>query len=158
MKQPGYTAAVTGMYRKYLDILLSSDMTYQVNDRDRQYLLDIFSRGGSCQGYYKQHNGPSMMAFTNEKKTNGIPENLPRKKEPISGTLVLYPECPAFLELSCHDIHVTFSTGEVQFAREHPMSEDRIRKQMDKLGNTEFEWDELDIQMGEQIFFRSNIK
>lgn len=102
--------------------------------------------------YYKQHNGPSMMAFTNEKKTNGIPENLPRKKEPISGTLVLYPECPAFLELSCHDIHVTFSTGEVQFAREHPMSEDRIRKQMDKLGNTEFEWDELDIQMGEQIF------
>ena len=43
MKQPGYTAAVTGMYRKYLDILLSSDMTYQVNDRDRQYLLDIFS-------------------------------------------------------------------------------------------------------------------
>lgn len=32
------------------------------------------------------------------------------------------------------------------------MSEDRIRKQMDKLGNTEFEWDELDIQMGEQIF------
>lgn len=152
MKQPGYTAAVTGMYRKYLDILLSSDMTYQVNDRDRQYLLDIFSRGGSCQGYYKQHNGPSMMAFTNEKKTNGIPENLPRKKEPISGTLVLYPECPAFLELSCHDIHVTFSTGEVQFAREHPMSEDRIRKQMDKLGNTEFEWDELDIQMGEQIF------
>lgn len=92
------------------------------------------------------------MAFTNEKKTNGIPENLPRKKEPISGTLVLYPECPAFLELSCHDIHVTSSTGEVQFAREHPMSEDRIRKQMDKLGNTEFEWDELDIQMGEQIF------
>lgn len=80
MKQPGNTAAVTGMYRKYLDILLSSDMTYQVNDRDRQYLLDIFSRGGSCQGYYKQHNGPSMMAFTNEKKTNGIPENLPRKK------------------------------------------------------------------------------
>ena len=66
--------------------------------------------------------------------------------------LVLYPECPAFLELSCHDIHVTSSTGEVQFAREHPMSEDRIRKQMDKLGNTEFEWDELDIQMGEQIF------
>ncbi|MDE8682605.1 DUF3656 domain-containing protein, partial [Blautia schinkii] len=45
-------------------------------------------------------------------------------------------------------MHVTFSTGEVQFAREHPMSEDRIRKQIDKLGNTEFEWDELDIQMG----------
>ena len=152
MKQPGYTAAVTGIYRKYLDILLNSDIPYQVSDCDRQYLLDIFSRGGSCQGYYKQHNGPSMMAFTNNKKTNGIPENLPCRKEKISGSLVLYPESPAFLEISCRDIHVTVSAGEVQFAREHPMSEERIRKQMDKLGNTEFEWDDLDIQMGEHIF------
>lgn len=152
MKQPGYTAAVTGMYRKYLDILLNSDASYQVSDRDRQYLLDIFSRGGSCQGYYKQHNSPSMMAFTNDKKTNGIPENLPHRKEKISGSLILYPESPAFLEISCRGIHAAVSAGEVQFAREQPMSEDRIRKQMDKLGNTEFEWNDLDIQMGDHIF------
>ena len=152
MKQPGYTAAVTGMYRKYLDILLNSDEPYEVSSRDRQYLLDIFSRGGSCQGYYKQHNGPSMMAFTNDKKTNGIPESLPHRKEKISGSLILYPESPAFLDVSCHDIHATVSAGEVQFAREQPMSEERIRKQMDKLGNTEFEWANLDIQMGDHIF------
>lgn len=152
MKQPGYTAAVTGMYRKYLDILLNSDRPYAVTDHDRQYLLDIFSRGGSCQGYYRQHNGPSMMAFTNNKKTNGIPENLPQKKEPVSGSLILYPESPAFLEISCRNTHVTVSAGEVQFAKEQPMSEERIRKQMDKLGNTEFVWDNLDIQMGEHIF------
>ena len=54
MKQPGYTAAVTGMYRKYLDILLNTSDPYHVTDQDRQYLLDIFSRGGSCQGYYRQ--------------------------------------------------------------------------------------------------------
>ena len=152
MKQPGYTAAVTGMYRKYLDILLNSDGPYQVSDSDRQYLLGIFSRGGSCQGYYKQQNGPSMMAFTNEKKTTGIPENLPHIKEKISGSLILYPESPAFLEVSCRDTHVTVSAGEVQFAKDQPMAEERIRKQMDRLGNTEFEWDSLDIQMGERIF------
>ncbi len=152
MKQPGYTAAVTGMYRKYLDILLNSDRPYEVSNRDRQYLLDIFSRGGSCQGYYKQHNGPSMMAFTNNKKTNGIPENLPHKKEKISGSLILYPESPAFFDVSCQDIHATVSSGEVQFAKEQPMSEERIRKQIDRLGNTEFEWGDLDIQMGEHIF------
>lgn len=44
------------------------------------------------------------------------------------------------------------SDGEVQFAKEHPMSEERIRKQMEKLGNTEFEWEELDIQMDGNIF------
>ena len=152
MKQPGYTAAVTGMYRKYLDILLNSDRPYQVSDTDRQYLLGIFSRGGSCQGYYKQHNGPSMMAFTNEKKTNGIPEVLPHTREKISGSLILYPDSPAFLEVSCRDTHVTISAGEVQFAKDQPMTEDRIRKQMDKLGNTEFEWDDLDIQMDDHIF------
>ena len=152
MKQPGYTAAVTGMYRKYLDILLNSDKPYQVSDSDRQYLLDIFSRGGSCQGYYRQHNGPSMMAFTNDKKTKGLPENLPFKKEQISGSLILYPGSPAFLEISCRNVHAAVSAGEVQFAREQPMSEERIRKQMDRLGTTEFEWKDLDIQMDEHIF------
>lgn len=73
MKQPGYTAAVTGMYRKYLDILLNNSEPYHITDQDRQYLLDIFSRGGSCQGYYRQSNGPSMMAFTNDKKSKGLP-------------------------------------------------------------------------------------
>ena len=152
MKQPGYTAAVTGMYRKYLDILLNSDKPYQVSDSDRQYLLDIFSRGGSCQVYYRQHNGPSMMAFTNDKKTKGLPENLPFKKEQISGSLILYPGSPAFLEISCRNVHAAVSAGEVQFAREQPMSEERIRKQMNRLGTTEFEWKDLDIQMDEHIF------
>ena len=32
------------------------------------------------------------------------------------------------------------------------MSEERIRKQMEKLGNTEFEWESLDIQMDGNIF------
>lgn len=152
MKQPGYTAAVTGMYRKYLDILLNSEEPYHVSAADRQYLLDIFSRGGSCQGYYKQHNGPDMMAFTNDKKSNFLPDLPSHKKEGITGTLILYPDSPAFLEVSCRDIRITASEGEVQFALEHPMSEERILKQMDKLGNTEFQWDSLDIQMGEHIF------
>ncbi|MBU5481936.1 U32 family peptidase [Blautia sp. MSJ-19] len=152
MKQPGYTAAVTGMYRKYLDILLNSDKPYHVADRDRQDLLRIFSRGGSCPGYYQQHNGSSMMAFSNEKKTSGLPEKLPSKKESISGFLFLYPQSPAFLEVSCRGIQVTVSAGEVQFAKEQPMAEERVRKQMEKLGNTEFEWKELNIQMGDHIF------
>ena len=77
MKQPGYTAGVTGMYRKYLDILLENRQNYQVTDKDRKYLLDIFNRGGSCTGYYKQHNGPSMMAFSNEKNLRNVRRRSP---------------------------------------------------------------------------------
>ena len=152
MKQPGYTAGVTGMYRKYLDILLNDRENYRVTEKDRRYLLSIFNRGGSCTGYYKQHNGPSMMAFSNEKKTGGVSGELTKCKEKISGNLMLYPESPAILQISCGDRQVVVSDGEVQFAKEHPMSEERIRKQMDKLGNTEFEWETLDIQMNGNIF------
>ena len=152
MKQPGYTAGVTGMYRKYLDILLENRQDYHVTDKDRKYLLDIFNRGGSCTGYYKQHNGPSMMAFSNEKKTSGVSGELIKCKEKISGSLMLYPGSPAILQVSCGDRQVVVSDGEVQFAREHPMAEERIRKQMEKLGNTEFEWESLEIQMDGNIF------
>ena len=65
---------------------------------------------------------------------------------------MLYPESLAILQVSCRDRQVVVSDGEVQFAKEHPMSEERIRKQMEKLGNTEFEWEELDIQMDGNIF------
>ena len=152
MKQPGYTAGVTGMYRKYLDILLSNRENYQVTEKDRKYLLDIFNRGGSCTGYYKQHNGPSMMAFSNEKKTGGVSGELMKCREKITGTLMLYPESPAILQVSCGNKQAVISDGKVQSAKEHPMSEERIRRQMEKLGNTEFEWESLDIQMDGNIF------
>ena len=152
MKQPEYTAAVTGIYRKYLDILKENRDSYKVDDCDRKYLLDVFNRGGSCSGYYKQQNGPSMVAFSNHKKTGDISVSLTRKKEKISGTLMLYPESPAVLQVSLKDTEAVVSAGEVQYAREHPMEETRIRQQMEKLGNTEFVWDSLDIQSDGNIF------
>ena len=173
MKQPEYTAHVTGIYRKYLDIYEKNPEEYHVTEEDRKALLDIFSRGGSCQGYYKQHNGPDMMAFTNEKKTGSVSVDLRKSKEKINGNLILFPESPAILELTCSRpgeteeksglhtlkdiVHVTASMGEVQYAREHPMEETRVRSQMNKLGDTEFLWDELDIQMGDNIFVPAGV-
>ncbi len=170
MKQPEYTAGVTGMYRKYLDILEHKRENYQVSEEDRKYLIDLFNRGGSCQGYYRQQNGPSMMAFTNEKKTGNISVELKKRKEKIYGNLILLSGSPAILEVSCPDpslnqeedrknsgqdiknISVSVSAGEVQPAKERPLEEDRIRKQMEKLGNTEFAWGSLNIQMDKNIF------
>ena len=40
----------------------------------------------------------------------------------------------------------------MQFAKNQPMEEERVRQQMEKLGDTEFEWETLDIQMDESIF------
>lgn len=153
MKQPGYTAGVTGIYRKYLDILLEKGKdAYVVEDADRRYLLDIFNRGGSCTGYYEQHNGPSMMAFENEKKTSGNYPEINDIKEKMNGELMLFPGSPAILDVSSGHVHVTVSGGEVQYAKNQPMEEERIRQQMEKLGNTEFVWESLNIQMSDSIF------
>lgn len=152
MKQPEYTAAVTGIYRKYLDILKENRASYKVDENDRKFLLDAFNRGGSCQGYYKQHNGPDMVAFHNHKKTSVTSvKTFPMKKK-IRGSLILYPESPAIFQVSCGAAEAVVSMGEVQYAKEHPMEEARIRQQMEKLGNTEFVWETLDIEMSGQIF------
>lgn len=153
MKQPQYTAGVTAMYRKYLDKLFAEGSeAYQVEEADRRFLINIFNRGGCCEGYYKQHNGPSMMAFSNEKKTGEVSFEMKKRKEKIKGTLLLYPGSAAILEVSCKDVSVSVCDGEVQFAKSQPMEEARIRQQMEKIGNTEYEWENLDIQMDEHIF------
>ena len=153
MKQPGYTAGVTAMYRKYLDLLLENGGQHlRVDEADRRYLLELFNRGGSCTGYYQMQNGPSMMAFTNEKKTAGVSSEITKRKEKIYGNLILFPGSPVILEVTYNGYRAAASGGEVQFAKNQPMEEARIRQQMEKLGGTCYEWERLDIEMDNHIF------
>ena len=151
MKQPAYTAGVTAVYRKYLDLYLSGKQ-YHVQEKDRKYLLELFSRGGSCKGYYDMHRGPEMMAFANEKKSGNIQPEIRKIKEKIHGNLILSPESPVILEITCKGQTVTAMGGEVQFAKNQPMEEQRIRQQMEKLGNTDFQWEDLNIEINGRIF------
>ena len=153
MKQPGYTAGVTKVYRKYLDLLFEKGPdSYKVEEKDRQYLLDLFNRGGSCTGYYQMQNGPGMMAFTNEKKTGNVTCSPVQKKEKIRGSLILYPGSAAILDVSCGEVHGTAALGEVQYAQNQPLTRERVGIQMEKLGNTPYEWESLEIQMDDSVF------
>lgn len=63
MKRPEYTAGVTSIYRKYIDLYRKEGREgYKVAEADRTALADLFSRGGFSEGYYRQKSGPSMMA------------------------------------------------------------------------------------------------
>ena len=154
MKQPSYTAGVTRIYRKYLDKLKRDGArNYHVEDSDREALRMLFSRGGSCTGYYEMHNGPEMVSFRNEKKTGDIPaQTFSAPRVPVQGTLMLYPGAPAVLEMTDGTHSVTACGQEVQYARSQPMEEERIRTQMNKLGDTVFCWEKLDIRMEHDIF------
>ena len=64
MKKPEYVAAVTAIYRKYLDLYLEKGRKkFQIDKKDRDILLDLYNRGGFNQGYYKKHNGKEMLSL-----------------------------------------------------------------------------------------------
>ncbi len=55
MKRPEYVAGVTSMYRKYVDLYLSSGMErFCVSKADQEMLMDLYNRGGFHTGYYIQ--------------------------------------------------------------------------------------------------------
>ncbi|MGL6199899.1 MAG: DUF3656 domain-containing U32 family peptidase [Lachnospiraceae bacterium] len=73
MKKPEYVAAVTSMYRKYVDLYFEEGSEkYTVEQKDIEMLLDVYNRGGFHTGYLNQHNGQNMVA---DKRPNhaGIP-------------------------------------------------------------------------------------
>jgi len=71
MKRPEYAAAVTSMYRKYVDLYLTEGkeryqeiLKGEEFRRDMLNLADIYNRGGFSEGYGKTHNGRKMMSLT----------------------------------------------------------------------------------------------
>ena len=159
MRKPEYAAGVTSVYRGYLDRYIDSGREgYRVDPQDRQFLIDLFSRGGSSKGYYFMHNGPSMMAFTNEKKSNIEGSVPPRRKIPIRGEAVFRTGEPASLAVYADTDGreagpVIKACGPaVQKAETHPLTEESVRRQLNRLGDTVFEWAGLEIVCGDDIF------
>lgn len=94
----------------------------------------------------------------NRTKNTQLIENLHKNyldakmKEKINGKLILSKEESATLIVSYNDICVKVSGDTVQEALNQPMDAQRIEKQMRKTGNTEFEFDRLDIAVNGNIF------
>ncbi|MBQ1491168.1 MAG: U32 family peptidase, partial [Blautia sp.] len=92
MKQPAYVAGVTRIYRKYMDLLEEKGREgFRVEKADREELLSLYSRGGSCEGYYHRDHGKEMIFFTGgAKKGEGREEEpLPDPKLSVSGICTL---------------------------------------------------------------------
>lgn len=177
MKRPEYTAGVVRIYRKYLDMYLKKEAyytahpeKYRVDSKDLQELFDLYNRDGFHTGYYKDHNGPKMMAVKNEKLTNGQKirnEELFRtinaeyldkqKKISLSGVLKLYMGLPASLLITgrydAQEMICVEATGQmVDVAQKQPLTRERVIAQMKKTGNTPFEFMQFDVEMDSNIF------
>ncbi len=168
MKSPRYTAGVVRIYRKYVDRCLRDGReNYRVDPADIRELLDLFDRGGFTAGYYKQHNGPDMIA---QKEKPGFRQaNQPlfdeldrlyvkaEKKEAIEGKLIVKEGEETVLTLRLFGERrgqgpVTVKGAEAQTAQNRPMSEEQLEKQMKKTGDTPFYWSSLEVSAEGQVF------
>ena len=116
-----------------------------------EYIPD--QRRGYCNGYYYVHNEKNMISLERP-KAEMQSEDTPNMvcQEKITGVLRAVCGKPAEFSVSCGETEVCIKGVDVQRAEKVPMSRDRLEKQMKKTGNTPFVFEQLDIQMDEDIF------
>lgn len=68
MKSPEYVAAVTRIYRKYIDIAYANEK-YKVDEKDKEILLQVFNRGGFSTGYLEDSNSKDIWCSSRPKNS-----------------------------------------------------------------------------------------
>ena len=162
MKRPEYAAGVVRIYRRYLDRYLENPQKkFQVSSEDKRELLDLYSRGGFSDGYYRRHNGPSMMspgqsnyctdndALLKELKQQYLDKDYPEK---INGKLILSKRKPAILRISSGGHTVTAEGMQPQMAQNRPLTRADLEKQMRKTGGSGFAFSNLEIDTEDDLF------
>lgn len=162
MKQAEYAAGVTSIYRKYVDRYEHYGKEgFQFEKKDEKRLLDLGSRSGFTKGYYLQHNGADMITFSkpNHTKTNEalheeirnhyIEQNF---QEKIKGNLKLFLGKNATLTVSFGTVEVTVAGDVLKCAEKKPLDKETVFDKMTKTGNTPFVFEDLEIEMEEEVF------
>ena len=162
LKRAKYVSAVVGVYRKYLDILCDGDAK-KATPQDMQTLTDAFSRSGFTNGYLKNNLGSDMMSRVSPSGTGDTKytddaiartaEGANVRKIPVNimGTLKL--DSP--LEVTFYDSegHYGYATGTLKSERANnrPLSEDRLKEQLLKLGQTPLVCSDISVLCDEGI-------
>lgn len=165
MKKPEYAAGVTAVYRKYIDrYYAGKDCT--VEAADLQVLGGLYIRSGRQDGYYNRHNGRDMVALQNpsygecsEALSRQIRETWPQERRRIAVDLEaeLLVGRPARVVLNCKRPEGVLSaavSGDVTAAAQRqPVTEENVRRQLGKLGDTFFAARDIDLELDENAFY-----
>lgn len=157
LKRSEYASAVCRVYRKYLDT------DAKVSKTDMQELYDAFSRSGFTDKYYLGTSGKSMMCYENPanaaenifsedvKKRCG--ENANFKKTEIFISAELRKNMPLTVSVWNIDGIFVTKTGEVEAeeARSVALSEERLKTQLLKLGDTPFYANDAEVILDQGI-------
>lgn len=162
MKPPAYVAAATGIYRKYIDVCVDNPgEKYKVFEHDRKILEQIYHRGFTRDGYFTKPSGKDMITLNSpayEKSEESIIAEVEntylskRKTIPLKMKVNARLEKPIILTLTSGDYSATVTGARLEKAKSSPVSKDKIRKQLEKLGDTIFTLDDIEIKAEGNIF------
>ncbi len=164
MKAPEYVAGVTSIYRKYLDLYYEKGRDgFKVDKKDEEELLSLYSRSGLNPGYFDRHNGQEMITMRRGSYSRSLSEDYEMKimQLPIKGNAYIKEGEPMVFTLSAVKTHADGSQEEVTIAetgaaadtaKNRPMEEKQIRKQLMKTGGSLFDLESLDISIDGNVF------
>ena len=159
MKKPEYSAGVTALYRKYIDKYYADPKgDHSVSKEDMEILRNLYQRTGISDGYYHRHNDKAMVTISSP-AYNATSETILSDVHDRYLTSTLKLKCDIYCELKVGEkariamslpfgddvIYEECFGNEVQPASKRPLDEDSVKKQLLKLGGTDFECDNLEI-------------
>lgn len=161
LKSPSYSAGVTSVYRKYLDMVLENpDKKYTVDSKDRELLNNLYSRSGSGTGYYDRVKSPKMITFEkgsynkvdedDEKKIYDTFIKNP-KKLPVNVKVSALCGKPFAFSVKCAEDDKVFANTQsddcIEVASKSPTSKEDIVKHAGKMGSTPFVVNSIDVDI-----------
>ena len=157
LKRAEYVSSVVGVFRKCLDEKRTA------TNSEYNELLDAFNRSGFTDGYFVNKTGRGMMTYDNP---SNVAENkftdealkrcradIENKRIPVKIEANLSEYKPLMLKITDIDgKHVTVS-GDViaEIAQNKPLTEERLKDQLLKLGQTPFVADSVDVYLDDGI-------
>lgn len=171
MKKPEYTAGVTAVYRKYIDLYdrlrrelgeEAARSRYRVEPADLEALSDLYIRSEIHSGYYYRHNGREMVTFSDPAYSGSNEELLAKIRQRYLTERLLLPADitasfrtgePALLELSANGVCVRVTGEPVQTAQKQPITEENVRNQLSRLGDTCFTVQSIETVVDRDAFY-----
>lgn len=161
MKKPEYAAGVTAIYHKYIDLYYENPAAFQVQQEDYVFLRSLYIRSEIGEGYFHTHNGKNMITIESPSYSGSreeVLQNIRNRFLEESPVLPVWAEAefqknqPAVMRLRNEKAAVCVTGETVEKAKNQPLSEEKIKKQILKSGNTNFKISGLTVMKDSDIF------
>ena len=172
MKSPEYAAGVTAIYRKYIDLYMeNTQKPWKVAREDIDFLNKMYIRKEINTGYYERRNGMNMITLDDpsylpldDRLCESVRSKYLGTEKEQKLKVGIYVRCKINQPIQCiltmmnqketdTDITRAETCGViVQAAQNAPVSEEMLKKQICKMGNTPFVAEHVEVELEQNCF------